>query len=1134
MKRFLALLLSVLMLTALLPFAVWAEEEEETLLAEPAPEQEVPALTEEPAAEEPAEEPPAEAPIGEPSAPEMPGEPDPVTEEPTEEEQETPGAPEADEPAPAESEPEEQTEAPAQEQPAEEPEEEPELTVAPLQDAVITNGAAELVCKASVNVPGVTLHYQWQRLDSSTAYENDLARAEAWEDIPGADGAKLSFTEIDEETFAAECAPYLFRCVVRTEEDAELSTEARLLPDPAWAEAPAEEELPADGEDEKTLLAEPEEPVPAEEEDEKTLLAAPAYGKCGDSQTWVVKDGTLTISGKGFMYDYSETDAPWNSCANEITSIVIEADVRDISDRAFKECTEYQRVEFKGDPPTFAGNGDAFYPNDVYAFYPADNTAWTSATKRDYGGHLTWTPVSAGTWGGNVNWTYYDFGSKAGELIVEGAGDMIDGKLPPFDTDNGGRPIDVAKVSVGYGITGIGAHAFEGGINITSITLPSTLLRIGDSAFANNAMLSSITLPDNLQSIGESAFNGTKITGIRIPASVRSIGKYAFERSFLEMIVFMGSMPDMSPNIFHRETEAYYPDHDASWDPEKLKQPANGATTWIRRGAIDSGACGEHVRWGVYDNNELILQGWGDMYDYSETDVPWSTYAHTVTKVTVLDGVTNIGDNTFKDFTAMKSLYLPASVSGFGSNAFAGCTALEELTVGGSPVSLGENAFKGCTALGRIMFLGSADEFAADCFTNVTAEVYYPEGKSGWTDYIDQSFGGELTWVRTVTGFCGEGITFTFYDKGYGQGELFIKGNGAMYDEVISVMDPEKDGKRQNVGTVTVGSGITHIGNSAFYGGYNISAVTLPDTLTSIGNSAFGYNTALRSITLPENLQSIGNSAFRETGISSIVIPASVQSMGEKVFMSCSSLTQVEFLGHAPAFDPNCFNGRTLTVYYPGDDSTWTLEVRQQYGGTVTWVPAGTQQYGTCPGTLITWTLTQTGTLVLSGYGNIPDYFGSDAPWYAYRDSIREVILEGVIPTVGANAFRDLQKVTAVTLSETLGYIGSDAFSGCLMLTEVSFPASLESIGAGAFSGCYGLEKITFTGDAPAFDDNCFGNVLAEVFYPAENETWTQEKRAQYGGTLTWITVLSGRCGDNAVWTWNDTGELIVSGTGDM
>jgi hypothetical protein len=55
--------------------------------------------------------------------------------------------------------------------------------------------------------------------------------------------------------------------------------------------------------------------------------------------TWTLDNGTLTISGKGAMPDYSYPDyAPWSSCSSDITTAVIGDGVTSIGNDAFFYC----------------------------------------------------------------------------------------------------------------------------------------------------------------------------------------------------------------------------------------------------------------------------------------------------------------------------------------------------------------------------------------------------------------------------------------------------------------------------------------------------------------------------------------------------------------------------------------------------------------------------------------------------------------------------------------------------------------------------------------------------------------------------------------------------------------------------
>lgn len=83
-----------------------------------------------------------------------------------------------------------------------------------------------------------------------------------------------------------------------------------------------------------------------------------ANGTCGSNLTWTLDDaGTLTISGIGLMYDYSnknETDdagnitkdysAPWINYAADIKKVVIGKEVSYIGENAFEACTALESV----------------------------------------------------------------------------------------------------------------------------------------------------------------------------------------------------------------------------------------------------------------------------------------------------------------------------------------------------------------------------------------------------------------------------------------------------------------------------------------------------------------------------------------------------------------------------------------------------------------------------------------------------------------------------------------------------------------------------------------------------------------------------------------------------------------------
>ena len=127
----------------------------------------------------------------------------------------------------------------------------------------------------------------------------------------------------------------------------------------------------------------------------------------------------------------------------------------------------------------------------------------------------------------------------------------------------------------------------------------------------------------------------------------------------------------------------------------------------------------------------------------------------------------------------------------------------------------------------------------------------------------------------------------------------------------------------------------------------------------------------------------------------------------------------------------------------------------------------------------------ETGILTISGTGNMENWeYENKAPWYEIRESIKEVIIEEGITSIGDYAFANCTSLTSIEIPEGVTSIGICAFGGCTSLTSIEIPdsviniknyafyfcASLEnieipenvnSIGASAFEGCTSLTNIT-------------------------------------------------------------------------
>ena len=132
---------------------------------------------------------------------------------------------------------------------------------------------------------------------------------------------------------------------------------------------------------------------------------------------------------------------------------------------------------------------------------------------------------------------------------------------------------------------------------------------------------------------------------------------------------------------------------------------------------------------------------------------------------------------------------------------------------------------------------------------------------------------------------------------------------------------------------------------------------------------------------------------------------------------------------------------------------------------------------GTC-GDKLTWSLSDDGTLTISGTGKMKDYgdnYGmSVAPWYVGSSQVKTVIIEDGVTSIGDRAFDGCTKLTRVVIPDSVTSIGYSSFRGCYSLPSVAIPDSVTSIGDSAFAYCKALTGITLSGSVTSIGSCAF------------------------------------------------------------
>ena len=130
---------------------------------------------------------------------------------------------------------------------------------------------------------------------------------------------------------------------------------------------------------------------------------------------------------------------------------------------------------------------------------------------------------------------------------------------------------------------------------------------------------------------------------------------------------------------------------------------------------------------------------------------------------------------------------------------------------------------------------------------------------------------------------------------------------------------------------------------------------------------------------------------------------------------------------------------------------------------------------GTC-GENLTWTLDGEGTLTISGTGEMEDFDYYGAPWSKNRDSIKTVVMENGVTSIGSYAFFGCKNMASVTFPRGITAIGSCAFERCTGLTSVAVPEGAATIGSYAFMYCDNLTSVTIPESVTSIGGSVFYN----------------------------------------------------------
>ncbi|MBR5806848.1 MAG: leucine-rich repeat protein [Oscillospiraceae bacterium] len=151
-----------------------------------------------------------------------------------------------------------------------------------------------------------------------------------------------------------------------------------------------------------------------------------------------------------------------------------------------------------------------------------------------------------------------------------------------------------------------------------------------------------------------------------------------------------------------------------------------------------------------------------------------------------------------------------------------------------------------------------------------------------------------------------------------------------------------------------------------------------------------------------------------------------------------------------------------------------------------------------------TWTLTEDGTLTISGSGRMSDCYYDEVPWYEYKSYIESVVVEEGTTYISDYLFYYYDRITEVSLPSSLTEIGYYTFRGCTALETIVIPENVKIIGNAAFSDCYALREVTIPKSVTDIYYDAFWacNSITDVYYGSHSLNWNKIYFGSYNDSL--------------------------------
>jgi len=430
------------------------------------------------------------------------------------------------------------------------------------------------------------------------------------------------------------------------------------------------------------------------------------------------------------------------------------------------------------------------------------------------------------------------------------------------------------------------------------------------------------------------------------------------------------------------------------------------------------------------------------------------------------EGLAEVSTNMC-EYSRVKSVKLPASITRIREQAFYSCTLLEsvEFAEGSKLTKIDSTAFYRCEKLNNIELVDGLTEIGRNAFSSTgLTSVVIPDTVTSLGNYafaycysLDEVtlgkfakgydlYGGQVFKQSLVKEYkvsaenntlkAIDGVVYSINEKDLIAYPIGNEASEFTCPDSVETIEEFAFAYSANLETVTISDAVTILNPYTFAYTSKLATVNLPDALTTISSYTF-YNSHISSITLGNNVSSIYSSAFGGSAISEIIFDSNPYFSFESGVLYNAAKTRLILIAGTKSGDFVLPTSVTNIEAYAFYGSTNLDSIT--FGDEVTVVGEYAFAYSTAE------------VNMGAGFTKIPNHAFS----YYKRSSLT---LPSSVTTLGNYAF-DHSEITSIALPDACKTINDSAFSNCEKLESVNLN-KVETIGTYAFYYCQKLGDL--------------------------------------------------------------------------